>query len=172
MQDLRCAYGVLHFLWRNCFPASSLTGVWENQYSPVVFGEFTKETSPPNVSAKQCFLHIVTSTATTQLILIWWDVATRNWNFAHQSLTPLWLLERILFHFPIRVMLSDKVTFENHTPEQSHELPSPLLLDCHYRLCRILRAPGITEAFENDCNRWERMKECYLLQWCSINIWP
>ena len=56
-------------------------------------------------------------------------------------------------------MLRDVVTFENLDSEENHELPSPELLDCHYRLCLILHASGMAKSFEYDFNRWQQMKE-------------
>lgn len=56
-------------------------------------------------------------------------------------------------------MLRDVVIFENLDPEENHELPSPELLDCHYRLCHILHASGMAKSFEYDFNRWEHIKQ-------------
>lgn len=49
-----------------------------------------------------------------------------------------------------RDTIQNPVTFENHDQDQDHELPSPVLLDCHYRLAHILHASGMSEAFERD----------------------
>jgi hypothetical protein len=65
MQHLRCAYGFYTTYDETVFLRQvSVNGVWEIEYSPVVFGEaIYQETSPSNVSAKQVFCILLLSLA-------------------------------------------------------------------------------------------------------------
>lgn len=38
------------------------------------------------------------------------------------------------------------------------DLPSPVLLDCHFRLAKILNASGMAAAFDFDFDEWEEVK--------------
>ncbi|KAJ5718482.1 hypothetical protein N7488_004128, partial [Penicillium malachiteum] len=58
-----------------------------------------------------------------------------------------------------RSMIRDRITFTNLDPSKDHKLPSPIILECHYILAKILNASGMAEAFDDDFHRWEAIKE-------------
>ncbi|KAK2788760.1 hypothetical protein FQN52_006516 [Onygenales sp. PD_12] len=51
------------------------------------------------------------------------------------------------------------VEFTTAEDAQDLELPSAVLLDCHYRLAEILNASGMGEIIERYQEEWERLKE-------------
>ncbi|KXG50800.1 uncharacterized protein PGRI_063720 [Penicillium griseofulvum] len=58
-----------------------------------------------------------------------------------------------------RNMIHDRITFTNHDSAKDHKLPSPIILECHYILAKILNASGMVEAFDHDFDIWEAVKE-------------
>lgn len=56
-------------------------------------------------------------------------------------------------------MLKQTVVFENHDAEINHDLPSPELLDCHCTLAKIFHATRMAEAFDEEFDKWEALKE-------------
>ncbi|KAJ5781365.1 hypothetical protein N7457_006525 [Penicillium paradoxum] len=55
-------------------------------------------------------------------------------------------------HFPL------EVRFINKDTDNDRSLPSPILLDCHFRLAKILNASGMAAAFDFDFEEWEEVK--------------
>jgi hypothetical protein len=56
-------------------------------------------------------------------------------------------------------LIPPTVDFKNHDKDNDRSLPSPILLDCHCRLAKILNASGMAEAFEFDFRKWEELKD-------------
>jgi hypothetical protein len=42
--------------------------------------------------------------------------------------------------------------------DKDRSLPSPILLDCYFRLAKILNASGMAVAFDFDFDEWEEVK--------------
>lgn len=51
-----------------------------------------------------------------------------------------------------------EVRFRNHDQDKDRDLPSPILLDCHFRLAKILNASGMAAVFDFDFDEWEEVK--------------
>lgn len=57
-----------------------------------------------------------------------------------------------------KAAITPEVTFRNHDTDKDWNLPSPILLDCHFRLAKVFNASGMAAAFDFDFDEWEEVK--------------
>jgi hypothetical protein len=57
-----------------------------------------------------------------------------------------------------KALIPLEVRFTHNDTDKDRTLPSPVLLDCHFRLAKILNASGMAAAFDSDYDEWEEIK--------------